>query len=79
MEQPAIFARAPRHRVWNLSCTGTHLLAGQRTVTARLDSVQDLSGSWGDCRLLLAPLSIYDAKLATSQHVLVLSCLPSGC
>ena len=56
------------------------LLAGQHTVTARLDSVQDLSGSWGDCRLLLPPLSIYDAKLATSQHVLVLPrLLPGRC
>ena len=79
MVQPAIYARALRHHVLNLSWTDTHLLAGQRTVTARLDSVQDLSGSWGDCRLLLPPLSIYDAKLATSQHVLVLSCLPPGC
>ena len=43
---------------------------------ARLDSVQDCSGSWGDCRLMLPPLTIYEAKLLTSQQVLVSCAIP---
>ena len=48
---------------------------GGPVLQLRLDSVQDCSGSWGDSRLVLPPLSIYNAHLLTQQHVLVGSCL----
>ncbi len=47
------------------------LPAGGSVLQPRLEAIQDCSGSWGDSRLMLPPLSIYNAHLLTQQHVLV--------
>lgn len=62
--------------VWSLNDAIERQLLppGGPVLRPRLESVQDCSGSWGDSRLLLPPLSIYDAHLLTQQHVLVSSC-----
>ena len=47
------------------------LPAGGSVLQPWLEAKQDCSGSWGDSRLMLPPLSIYNAHLLTQQHVLV--------